>query len=336
MLLLNATDISKIIKKNGISNTIKGLYDQLHTDFCRWNAFSHSPRLANYFQDGVIELMPITDDKYYSFKYVNGHPSNPKQNKLSIIALGMLAATQSGFPLILSDMTILTALRTAATSALAANVLARKNSKKMAIIGTGAQSEFQALAMHSIIGIDTIYYYDIDPNAMFKFNNNLKPFSLNLIPCTSIDEAVDNVDIITTATAHKAEINLISNQHLKPGIMLNCIGGDCPGKSELDPILLSQHRIVVDYLNQAKIEGEIQHIKDYSDIIELWKILTGQESGRQNDEEIIIFDSVGCAIEDFSALSYIYQLAIELDLGVKSTLLPELKDPKDLFSLIEY
>ncbi len=336
MLLLNSTDISNIINKNGILNTIKGLYDQLHTDFCRWNTFSHTPRVANYFKEGVIEVMPISDDKNYSFKYVNGHPSNTKKSKLCVIAFGMLADTHSGYPLILSDMTLLTALRTATTSALAASVLARKSSKKMAIIGTGAQSEFQALAMHSIIGIDTIQYYDIDPNAMSKFKKNLKPFSLNLISCTSIDEAVENADIITTATADKAEINLISNQHTQPGVMLNCIGGDCPGKTELDPTLLSQHRVVVDYLNQAKIEGEIQHIDDYSDIIQLWEILTNQESGRKNDKEIIIFDSVGCAIEDFSALSYIYQLAIDLDIGVKSNFLPEPKDPKDLFSLIEH
>ena len=97
---------------------------------------------------GVIELMPICDDEYYAFKYVNGHPYNPQSNKLTVVAVGMLSQVKDGYPLMISEMTLLTALRTAGTSALAARYLAKPNSKVMAMIGTGSQSEFQVIAHH--------------------------------------------------------------------------------------------------------------------------------------------------------------------------------------------
>src|SRR3546814_2996847 len=107
--------------------------------------------------------MPTSDGEVYSFKYVNGHPSNTARGFQTVTAFGVLARVDTGYPLMLTEMTLLTALRTAATSAMAARHLAPANSKVMGMIGNGAQAEFQALAMKAVIGIEEVRLYDTDP-----------------------------------------------------------------------------------------------------------------------------------------------------------------------------
>lgn len=112
--------------------------------------------------------MPTADKELFTYKYVNGHPGNPKYGKQTVIATGQLSEIKHGYPLLISEMTILTALRTAAATILATDYLARKDSKTMALIGTGAQSEFQTLAHKLIRPIQTVRYFDTDPQAMKK------------------------------------------------------------------------------------------------------------------------------------------------------------------------
>ena len=143
MKIIDINTLIKIINRVGLNTFYLELIKTLEEDFARWDEFYKSPRHATHYPQGVIELMPISDKQWYSFKYVNGHPSNTHQNKLCVVAVGMLSDAQNGYPLLLSEMTLLTALRTAATGALGAKYLARKNSSNLAIIGTGAQAEFQ-------------------------------------------------------------------------------------------------------------------------------------------------------------------------------------------------
>ena len=101
----------------------------------------------------------------YSFKYVNGHPKNTAQGLLTVTAFGVLADVATGYPVLLSELTFTTALRTAAMSALAARHMARPSSRSMALIGNGAQAEFQALAFHHMLGIRELRLFDTDPAA---------------------------------------------------------------------------------------------------------------------------------------------------------------------------
>src|SRR6187402_1197922 len=130
------------VADTGPEHVIAGLVDELDRDFRRWESFDKSPRVASHTPFGVIELMPTSDHETYGFKYVNGHPSNPARGFQTVTAFGVLAEVDTGYPVLLSEMTLLTALRTAATSVVAARVLARANSSVMAIIGAGSQSEF--------------------------------------------------------------------------------------------------------------------------------------------------------------------------------------------------
>lgn len=332
--IFSCQQIQNMVSQYGLEKFNLQLVSKLENDFRHWQQFSLTPRHATHYPHGVIELMPTSSEQRYAVKYVNGHPSNPKHNKLNVIALGILADTASGYPLMICDMTLLTAFRTAATSALAAKYLMRKGSDNMAIIGTGAQSEFQTLALHFITGIKTVRHFDIDPDATEKFSRNLAPFNLDLIACNSIEEAVNNADIITTATAAKSQQEILNRNWIKPGAFINAIGGDCPGKTELPADLVAAAKVVVEFLPQTKIEGEIQNLEDQDNITELWQIISGTANARENQDQIIIFDSVGSAVEDYSALNLIYTISEQQKVNDHISILPSLSNPKDLFSLM--
>lgn len=327
--------MAKYLKSVGAETVIKRLVPYLEEDYKRWNDFDKVPRMAHHSPVGVIELMPIGDSKTYSFKYVNGHPENPKHNFLTVMAIGVLAEVCTGFPLLLSELTLTTAVRTAATSVMAAKYLAKPNPKKMALIGNGCQSEFQALGFHHILGVEEIYCYDIDPAATDKLMDNLKDVKgLKLIKCSSTKEACKGVDIITTITADKKNAIIITPDMVEPGMHMNAVGGDCPGKTELDSKVLFMGDVYVEFEPQSRIEGEIQHMDDNFKVTEIWNVIkTGKPINRKPDE-ITIFDSVGFALEDFSILRLMYDIAKDENVGIPQELVPVLKNPKNLYGML--
>lgn len=335
LLLLEIPSICFMINQIGLTPFYLRLCDVLIQDFINWDAFHKSKRHAVYVPNGVIELMPICNNDLYTFKYVNGHPHNPATNKLNVVAFGVLADVHNGYPLMIASMTVLTAIRTAATSALASKQLAKKGSRTLAIIGCGSQSEFQVLAHHALFDLLTVRYYDIDPHAMARFAANLHAESFTLSPAMSIIDAIDNVDIIITATAVKGKHLVLTQNMLKPGQHISAIGGDAPGKTELDPALLKQSKVVVEYFPQTHQEGEIQNLGAdaiYYVYAELWQLLNGDKPGRTDETEITVFDSVGFALEDFSVLRLCYELATELKYGHSIDLVPtDLLNCKNLY-----
>lgn len=334
--------LQELVSRIGTGAFIEQLAAEIGADYRRWDDFEKSPRHASHSDVGVIELMPTSDGRLYSFKYVNGHPGNTAKHLLTVTAFGVLADVATGYPLLLSEMTFMTALRTAATSALAARRMARPGSRVMALIGNGAQSEFQAIAFHRMLGVRTLRLYDTDPQATAKLMRNLSLLRLpDLIVtrCASTADAVHGADIVTTATADKRNATILRPDMLAPGMHLNAVGGDCPGKTELhaDILRLPDLRIVVEFEPQARIEGEIQQLESAAaaavQVIELADVLRARRAGRADDREITLFDSVGFALNDFSALRYLRRLNAEQpDGGMRIDLIPELDDPKDLFA----
>ena len=335
MLVLEIEDIKKLVNHIGYQRFFKELMQTLKEDYSAWHRFDKIPRIASHVKDGVIELMPVCNETLYSFKYVNGHPKNPKNNNLTVMATGQLSEVKTGKPLLFCEMTLLTALRTAATSALAASYLAPKTSTVLAFIGTGAQSEFQYLAFREIFDIQQLRYYDIDEKAMQKFAQNLKAFDVELIACQSAKEAVQGAHIITTMTADKANRTILTKDMISQPVFINGIGGDCPGKTELEKKLVEASTVVVEYLEQSKIEGEIQQMSDDYVCTQLYEIITGQSRINVTTHGTVIFDSVGFALEDFSILRYVYQLATRLNIGAHLDLIPQLQDVKNLYSLLK-
>ncbi|MGP9538549.1 ornithine cyclodeaminase, partial [Brachybacterium sp. AOP43-C2-M15] len=166
--LLDVENMARWIRRDGAERILVRMTEVLDEDFRRWERFEKTPRIASHTPLGVIELMPTSDGELYSFKYVNGHPSNPARGFQTVTAFGVLADVDNGYPVFLAEMTLLTALRTAAASALAARALARRDARVLALIGAGSQSEFQALAFRGVLGIEELRVFDIDPAAVEK------------------------------------------------------------------------------------------------------------------------------------------------------------------------
>jgi len=335
-MLLTPRDVAQIVRAQGIAGALWQLSRHIERDFRRWHQFDKCARLAAHSRHGVIELMPISDGVQYSFKYVNGHPGNTQVGLPTVMAFGVLADVASGAPELVSELTLTTALRTAATSALAARALARPDSRTMALIGNGAQAEFQALAFHHLLGIDEIRLFDVDPAATAKLRHNLRDVpGLSLLPCASTAHAARGADIVTTVTADKTRAAILRADMIEPGMHVNAVGGDCPGKTELHPDVLRRARVVVEYEPQTRIEGDIQQLPADFAVTELWQVLEGHAPGRAHAREVTVFDSVGFALEDFSALRWLRERALTAGLGAAAELVPALDDPKDLFALLQ-
>jgi ornithine cyclodeaminase len=324
----------KLVNAIGIETFLIELTDYIEEDFRRWEVFDKTPRVASHSREGVIELMPTSDGMHYGFKYVNGHPKNAATGRQTVTAFGVYAEVDTGYPVLVTEMTILTALRTAATSAMAAKYLAPKGADTMAIIGNGAQSEFQAIAFKAILGINKLRLYDIDPAATAKCMNNLAPLGFHITACGSAQAAVEGAQIITTVTADKHYATVLTDNMVGQGVHINGVGGDCPGKTEMHKDILLRSDIFVEYPPQTRIEGEIQQLAPDHPVTELWQVMTGKAEGRRDAKQITLFDSVGFATEDFSALRFVFDKAKAAGLYQELDLLADPDQPHDLYGML--
>jgi len=337
---MGVNSVRELVRQVGFRRLVQQLVDALDSDYRRWEQFDKSARHAIHSKVGVIELMPTSDGQLYCFKYVNGHPKNTGEGLLTVTAFGVLADVDTGYPLLVSELTLTTALRTAAMSVLAARHLARPEGRRMALIGNGAQSEFQALAFYHQLGIRELRLFDTDPGASLKLERNLSRLALpglHIQRCASAQDAVRGCDIVTTVTADKRNATILAPGMIEPGMHLNAVGGDCPGKTELHADILRRPdaRVVVEFEPQSRIEGEIQQMPADFAVTEFYRILLGQAPGRRSAEDVTVFDSVGFALEDFSALRTLHALLQQYPhLGTPIDLVPEMGDPKDLFGLL--
>ena len=331
---VSVANMMALINHIGIAKMLMGVANYIEEDFRRWELFDKVPRVASHSDVGVIELMPTSDGQVYGFKYVNGHPANTKAGLQTVTAFGMLAEVQTGYPVLLSEMTLLTALRTAATSALVAKYLAPQGADTMALIGNGAQSEFQAMAFGAICGISKLRLYDIDPSATQKVINNLSDQGFELTACRSAQEAIEGAQIITTCTADKQYATILTDNMVGSGVHINAIGGDCPGKTELHKDILSRADVFVEYPPQTRIEGEIQQMPADFPVTEIWEVITGAAQGRRDARQITLFDGVGFATEDFSALRYVRDQLAATGLYEALDMIADPDDPRDLFGMV--
>ncbi|MEX5564987.1 ornithine cyclodeaminase [Pseudophaeobacter sp. 1A16562] len=332
---VSVDNMMRLIHHTGVETMLRDLAAYVEEDFRRWELFDKTPRVASHSDVGVIELMPTSDGEAYGFKYVNGHPKNTSEGLQTVTAFGLLADVYTGYPVLLTEMTMLTALRTAATSAMVAKHLAPKGADTMAMIGNGAQSEFQTLAMKAICGLKSVRLYDQDPNATEKCARNLAGCGLEVVKCKTPEEAIEGAQILTTCTADKQYATILSDNMVGPGVHINAIGGDCPGKTELAAGILSRSDVFVEFPPQTRIEGEIQQMPEDFEVTEMWQVITGQKQGRRDDRQITLFDSVGFAIEDFSALRYIRDQIKDSEFFIELDMLADPDDPRDLFGMLQ-
>jgi hypothetical protein len=191
-----------------------------------------------------------------------------------------------------------------------------------------------ALGFRALLGIDRLQVWDVNPAAIAKFRVNMAGLGFQVADARSAPEAVLGADIITTVTADKTKATILPDNVVGAGIHINAVGGDCPGKTELAPAILSRSTVFVEYAEQTRIEGDIQQMPADFPVTELWRVFTGEAPGRSTPDEITLFDSVGFGIEDFSALSYVHALVEGREDLRRLDLIVELDNPRDLYTLL--
>ncbi|WP_439154670.1 ornithine cyclodeaminase [Yoonia sp.] len=332
---VSVDNMMRLVNHIGIETFLADLARAIEADFIRWDLFDKTARVGSHSDVGVIELMPTADTEFYGFKYVNGHPKNMREGLQTVTAFGVLSDVYTGYPVLFSEMTVLTALRTGATSAVATKHLARPDARTMAMIGNGAQSEFQCLAIKAVCGIDNIRLYDIDSAATEKCMRNLAGLGFTITACDSPEQAIEGADVITVATADKDVQTILTDNMVGAGVHINAIGGDCPGKTELHRDIVARASVFVEYPPQTRIEGEIQQMPADHPVTELWHVISGTARGRQSASEVTLFDGVGFAIEDFSALRYVHDQIRDTPYYIDLDMIADPDDPRDLFGMIK-
>lgn len=331
---VSVENMIRLVKEIGARKFMAELADAIEADFKRWELFDKTPRVASHSDVGVIELMPTSDGETYGFKYVNGHPKNANEGLQTVTAFGLLARVDTGYPILLTEMTLLTALRTAAMSGLVGRHLAPKGADTMAMIGNGAQSEFQCLAFAEICGIKNVRLYDVDPDATKKCAENLSNAGINVVSCSSPEESMEGAQIITTCTADKRNATILTGNMVGDGVHINAIGGDCPGKTEISTDVIKRSEVFVEFPPQTRVEGDIQQLPEDYPVTELWQVMRGDTPGRTSDNQITMFDSVGFAVEDFSALNYVLSKVKGTDFYDNLDMLADPSNPRNLYGML--
>ena len=269
----------------------------------------------------------VEDFDLIGTKIASGYYDNHKIGLPPGMAVIVLLDLKTSMPLAIMDGSYITAYRTGAAGAVAASVLARKDSTKVGIIGAGTQGRMQILALKEIFQLEEIRVWDIEEKMATKYSSEMSELlGIDVKNFTNREEVVRGSDIVVTVTPSKKA--LIDVDWIEKGMHINAIGADGPGKQEMDPAIVKlADKVVVDSLTQCKRIGEIQHalklgLIQESDVHgEIGEILIGKKVGRESNDEITFFDSTGLAAQDIAAAHVVLKAAKEKNLGYSTELM---------------
>lgn len=256
-----------------------------------------------------------------SVKTAVGYWDNQKQFNLpTLLATIILYDAKNGYPLCIMDGSLITGFRTGAAGGISAKLLARRDSKTVGIIGAGGQARMQVKAVAEVLPIETVKVWSYSQDELQSYKNDIEnSLGLKVIPCETPDDAVKDADIVITTTPSKEAI--LKEKSIRPGTHIIAIGADMEGKQELDPMIFKTAKIVVDSKTQCLRRGETRNpfvsgiISEENIYAEIGEILLSHKSGRENKDEITLFDSTGMGIQDNTVAKMIYERAIKLKKG---------------------
>lgn len=311
MEIITEKEVKNIIPAGKIQTVIEAV-EKGFSDYARGD-IQMPPKQYLDFEEfqGDLRIMPCYSKvlKLAGTKIVNVHPQNPRKGLPTVMAVVVLNDAQDGRALTLIEASYITGIRTGAAGAVAAKYLARKNAKTLGIIGAGQQAFFQIAAITKVRDIKEILVYDTKEENIAKLAESLKGLNIE-IKKASLESAA-KTDILATTTPSRTPI--IKNEWVMQGAHINAIGADAPGKEELDPEIIKKAKIVIDNWEQASHSGEINVplekgiIKKESVYSDLGSIVIGKKPGRENDEEITVFDSTGLAFQDLYTANLVWQ-----------------------------
>ena len=265
-------------------------------------------------------VLPVDGRAYFAAKTNANFPDNPKRFGLPTIqGLVLLFDANDGRPLAVLDSMELTIQRTAAATAVAAKHLARRNSSTLAICGCGAQAAAQVKAVRAVLPIRRVLAFDLDRSKAEAFSGAPRRPDVGLRGevdfqvANSLEQALAEADVLITCTPSRQAFVKVSM--VRPGTFLAAVGADNPEKQEIEPALLKQAKVVADMLDQCAAIGDLHHAIDAglmtrADVhAELGAVVAGLAPGRESDDEIIVFDSTGTALQDVAAAAIVYRKA---------------------------
>jgi len=263
---------------------------------------------------GDFRAMPAYVDGAAGMKWVSVYPDNWRQSLPSIVATIILCDPSTGYPLAVMDATYITNIRTGAAGGIAVKYLARRDSTIIGFVGAGVQAKTQLLAIIEVLPqIKEVKVFDLNWDISQKYADEMMAkLGINIHPVETIQDATE-ADIVVTTTPSRKPV--VKKQYIKPGTHINAIGADAKGKQELEADLLRSGKIIVDDIEQASHSGEINvplsgGIMKIEDIYgTLGEVVANVKKGREDNEEITIFDSTGLAIEDVACAKIVYEKA---------------------------
>ena len=248
------------------------------------------------------------DRSHVAVKVNSNFPGNPLRGLPTIQGAVLLYDAEDGRLLAILDSMEITAKRTAAASALAAQHLARRDAAAIAICGCGEQGRAQLAAIAQVRALRRAYARDADAQKAEVFACDMgAALGLEVTATRQLRDATIASDIVVTATSTSTPF--LTPECVRPGTFIAAIGADNPHKSELDPRLFAGTKVVVDSLEQASTMGDLHHAiaaLGPIDAVELADVVAGRKPGRTTDAEITIFDSTGLAIQDVAAATAAY------------------------------
>ncbi|HEX6099506.1 MAG TPA: ornithine cyclodeaminase family protein [Thermoanaerobaculia bacterium] len=269
---------------------------------------------------GTFHIKAATAD-VFAAKINANFPGNPRQHRLPTIQ-GVIAVfdMERGTPLAILDSALITTLRTAAATAVAANHLARRDAETITIVGCGAQGRASLEALRLVRPIRKAFACDLDAATADRFAREMTArLGIDVRSSIALDEAVAGSDVVVTCTTARAAF--LDAHHLHPGLFIAAVGADNPEKQELTPALLRESNVVADIVEQAAAMGDLHHALEAGVLTrddvrgELADVLCGRAPGRRSDDEVFVFDSTGTALQDVAVASLAYTRAVERGVG---------------------
>ena len=311
-LLLTRNDVAQLLSLDECIEAVEDAFRMQHDSKTTIAGLSVSGG-GFHIKAATLEL----DRPYFAAKVNANFPSNRMREGLPTIQ-GMIALcdAENGYPLALIDSIEITMLRTGAASAVAAKHLARSNSRIATIVGCGTQGRVQLRALARVCKPELVHIFDIDTARAEEIAAEIQPelgIEIQVIRGL-LEDAIRASDICVTCTPSKQ--TLVRKEWVKPGTFLAAVGADSEDKHEIDPQLMASSKVVVDVLDQCAAIGDLHHaitqgFMTRSDVHgELADVVASRITGRESQDETIVFDSTGTALEDVAAAVRVYRKAV--------------------------
>jgi alanine dehydrogenase len=282
----------------------------------------HALRGVFHIKAGLLDL----GTRYFAAKVNGNFPENGSRCGLPTIqGVLVLCNAEQGSPLAVMDSRDITALRTGAATAVAAKYLARMDSRSVTICGCGTQGRVQLKALFRVRDLETVFAYDIDPERALRFAREVRQeLGIDVSTVGDLAAAVRQSELCVTCTPSRHPY--LGIDEVSPGTFIAAVGADSPEKQELHPALMGRSKIVPDILEQAAAMGDLHHALDAGVVsradvhAELGEVVAGRKRGRESDEEVIVFDSTGMALQDVAAAARLYEKAQAQGAGMRLSL----------------